>query len=258
MMVRIPCTIALLGVLAGPASGHHSVLHYDGKQEVVISGTVVAGKFAFPHSVYLLDVESDDGGVERWTVRTEDPKDAEHLGFAKALKSLEVGDRVTVVGWPHRFEEMEIRGHQLHFSDGSVVFLRRGNYIWPEDIKRIGRLVENPRLLAEKVRNVDTLMLPVERIVAWAEEDDPVVRVAFEITRGRSKLIGIDWGDGVVFAGVEELLKCHTLRSDFVMTIDFRGLSDSRRRDVENALAYTAEYNRLLSRWWEQKRSSCG
>ena len=129
---------------AGTTSAHHSVLHYDGKTEVTITGVVTSARFGFPHSVYRLDVTSESGAVEKWVLSTEDPRDAERLGFADELKAIKRGDTVTVVGWPHRFREREIRGHQLHYPDGSVVMMRRGNYIWPRDILRLDRLVMNP------------------------------------------------------------------------------------------------------------------
>lgn len=257
MFTRCSCKLILLSMLVTQASAHHSVLHYDGKREVVVSGTIVAGKFAFPHSVYMLDVESDQGAIERWTLRTEDPRDAQRLGFADTLEALRVGDRLTVIGWPHRFEEKEIRGHQLHFPDGRVVFLRRGNYIWPKDIKRIGRLVESPETLSKWVKDTDSSISPIDRLLAWVQENDPVARVAYEIANDRAKLIGIDRGDGAIFAGVEELLKCHASKPDFTMTISFEVFAGDQQREVDHVLAYIAEYNRLLSRWWEQERSSC-
>ena len=256
MLAKI-CFGVLFVLAALSASAHHSVLHYDGKQEIVISGTITAGRFAFPHSVYHLDVINQDGESEQWTLRTEDPRDAKRLGFAETLKALKVGDRLTAVGWPHRFEDKEIRGHQLHFDDGRVVFLRRGNYIWPKDIRRIGYLVENPSVLAELIKNAGEHSRTVDQLLAWAEENEPVGRVANEIAQEQPRLIGVDRGDGAVFPGVEELLRCHTRRSNFSATIDFKSLDEDEQKSVNDASAYLAEFNRLLSRWWEQERSSC-
>ena len=247
--------IAGLALHAAPADAHHSVLHYDGKTEVKITGTVTRARFGFPHSVYRLDVTADDGSVEKWVLSTEDPRDAERLGFADEIKSLKRGDTITVVGWPHRFREREIRGHQLHYPDGRVVMMRRGNYIWPRDILRLDRLVMNPSDIS--VTDIDSARPIAEQVALWIDEDDHIARAAFEVTQERPRLIGLSSGGNVEFAGVGELLTCHTERPDFAVTI----VVDEQAAEIKAALAngadYISEYNRVLSRWWEQERSSC-
>ena len=47
-------------LLATSAGAHHSVLNYDGKIEITISGTVTSARFGYPHSVYRIDVEGED------------------------------------------------------------------------------------------------------------------------------------------------------------------------------------------------------
>lgn len=242
-------------VSLAPANAHHSVLHYDGKTEVRITGTVTRARFGFPHSVYRLDVTAEDGSVEKWILSTEDPRDAERLGFADEIKAIKRGDEITVVGWPHRFREREIRGHQLHYPDGRVVMMRRGNYIWPRDILRLDRLVMNPSDIS--VTAVDPQRPIAEQVALWIEEDDPIARAAFEVTSERPRLIGLSSDGTAEFAGVGELLICHTERPDFAVTIAL----DEQPADIRTALAdgadYISEYNRVLSRWWEQERSSC-
>ena len=43
------------------SSAHHSVLHYDGKKEVTISGVVTKARFGYPHSIYRIEVTAEDG-----------------------------------------------------------------------------------------------------------------------------------------------------------------------------------------------------
>ena len=132
MKTIISVAAALLLAPFTIACAHHSVLNYDGKVEVTVSGTVTSARFSFPHSIYRIDVEKDDGSVEKWVLSTEDPRDAERLGFADELKAIKVGDPITVVGWPDKYKKNTIRGHELHYPDGTVVMMRRGNYIWPK------------------------------------------------------------------------------------------------------------------------------
>ena len=259
MRSRIASLLCVTSLLLSmmPASAHHSVLHYDGKREVVISGVITAGRFAFPHSVYSLDVRADDGSMQEWTLMTEDPKDAEKLGFAEALRELKPGDEITVIGWPHRFNEHEIRGHQLHYPDGRVVFMRRGNYIWPKDILRLDGFVSKPETLTGVLEPVAPDLSFAAQVVAWAAENDPAARAAFEVVNKRARLIGLLRDGTAVFSGVHELLVCHTEKPDFTVVIDVAGEDPAMQAALQGSLTYIAEYNRLLSRWWEQEKESC-
>ena len=250
--------IVLTSLIVGaPALAHHSVLHYDGKKEIRISGIVTAARFGFPHSIYRIDVTRDDGSVEQWVLSTEDPRDAERLGFRGEIEALKKGDAITVVGWPHKFKAREIRGHQLHYSDGTVVMMRRGNYIWPQDILRLDRFVQKPETIEGVVGDIDTTLSGVEQVVLWIEEGDHVARAAYEVIHERARLIGVRGLNELNFPGVEDLLQCHTRRDDFTMVVAPAELDDEQRVVFDGGAEYIAEYNRVLSRWWEQERSSC-
>lgn len=257
MRIASLITLATLFFAALPSGAHHSVLHYDGKTEVKITGVVTRARFGFPHSVYRLDVAGEDGAIEKWILSTEDPRDAERLGFADEIKAIQRGDTITVVGWPHRFREREIRGHQLHYPDGRVVTMRRGNYIWPRDILRLDRLVMNPENIADSIQSAESGLPPANQVALWIAEADHIARAAFEVSEERPRLIGLRSGGSVVFPGVGELLACHTERADFVMTVDLDGAPSDVAAALDNGADYISEYNRVLSRWWEQERASC-
>ena len=108
-----------------------------------------------------------------------------------------------------------------------------------------------------KRQNVDAALPDVEQVIHWIGENDPVARAAYEAIHDRPRLIGVQSGDTPVFAGVEELLDCHTERADFTLVLELEALTAEQRLAVNDGSAYIAEYNRLLSRWWEQERSSC-
>jgi hypothetical protein len=248
----------ILGLLTATTSlAHHSVLNYDGKVEIKISGVVTAARFAFPHSIYRIDVTNEAGEVEKWVLSTEDPRDAERLDFADEIRAIKVGDPITVVGWPDKFKKREIRGHQLHYPDGRVVMMRRGNYIWPKDILRLDRFVMKPETIEGQVQDIDASLPDVQQVLLWIDEGDPIARAAFEVIQQRPRLIGIENEAGVEFAGVGELLECHTQRDGFAMTIGSADLSVASRAQLDAGAEYISEFNRVLSRWWEQERSSC-
>ena len=77
---------------------------YDGKTTVPVTGTVTAARYGFPHSQYAIEVTTEDGSLEKWVLMTEDPRDAQRLGFAEALKAIKVGDPITAVGWPNKIK----------------------------------------------------------------------------------------------------------------------------------------------------------
>jgi hypothetical protein len=257
MARNVPAILLAAAFLAPVADAHHSVLNYDGKVEITITGTVTSARFGYPHSIYRLDVENEDGDIEKWTLSTEDPRDAARLGFADALRSLKRGDTITFVGWPDKFRERTLRGHQMIYPDGTVVMMRRGNYIWPKDILKMDRMALNPETIPADVPSTDPSSSPADQLAGWIEEDDHLTRIAREFADGRARLIGVESGGSVAFPGVEGLLVCHTERQTFTMTVSLDDLDARQRETIAGGTDYIAEYNRVLSRWWEQEQESC-
>jgi hypothetical protein len=256
--MKIQGGILIILVFAGSATwAHHNPVVYDGKVTVKITGTVAKAHFGFPHSRYALDVQGDDGSTERWTLMTEDPRDAKSLGFDDELKAIKVGDTLTAVGWPNKVKAREIRGHQLHYDDGSVVMLRRGNYIWTKDLRRIWQLRSGQEAFGQDIGLTDGSLSPVARVISWIEEDDAVSRIAFEITEENARLIGINRGDGVEFPGVQQEYVCHTKRDDFRINIDFTSTSLGEQKALSDGNAFIRNYNNLLSKYWEYDIESC-
>jgi len=254
-------TLSMLAtLLLAPAASllaHHSVLNYDGKTEVTVTGTVTSARFSFPHSIYKIDVEADDGSIEKWVLSTEDPRDAERLGFADELKAIKVGDPISVVGWPDKFKKNEIRGHELLYPDGTVIMMRRGNYIWPRDILKMDKMALNPETIPAGFASTDPALSSAEKVIAWIEEDDHLTRIAREYADGQSRLIGLQTGGSAEYPGIGELLECHTTRDNFTMPIDLDSLSAAQRTAINDSGDYISEFNRVLSRWWEQEHESC-
>ena len=238
-------------------SAHHSVLHYDGKKVVTISGVVKKARFGYPHSIYRIEVTDEDGTKEEWVLSTEDPRDAKRLGFDEEIKNLKPGDEITVVGWPHQFIERELRGHQLHYPDGRVVMMRTGNYIWPKDLLRLDKFVMNPQNIPKHLDEVDASLPDEKQLTLWIAEDDHIARAAYEVSQDRPRLIGITADGATSFPGVDELLSCHTTREDFTFSVAVEQLDNDLSTIIADNGEYISEYNRVLSRWWEQERTSC-
>jgi len=253
---RVFYTLVLL-LLASYASAHHSVLNYDGKVTVQITGTVTAARFGYPHSIYRINVTNDAGEIEKWVLSTEDPRDAAQLGFADELKAIKRGDEITVIGWPDKFKARTLRGHQLLYPDGTAVMMRRGNYIWPRDLLRLDKFVMNPQNISQYLNDVDAALPAADQVILWMDEDDHIARAAFEVSQDRPRLIGLRQDGSTDFPGVTELLECHTQRDGFTMALDLDRLNDQQKDAVDDGEDYIEDYNAALSRWWEQERKSC-
>ncbi len=243
--------------LTVPTQAHHNPVIYDGKQEVKISGVVKSARFGFPHSRYLIDVENREGKVERWTVMAEDPGDAREMGFDEALKRIKAGDEMTIIGWPHRYKAREIRGHQLHFADGTEVIMRTGNYIWTRDLLRIWHLRIGRIEFDPEIQIVSQEYSPANRLIAFIDEDDVTSRIAFEITQNSAQLFGLVTNGVVEFPGVEELMECHIDRDGFTTTIELGTVSDEQRQKIDAGQEYLSKFNGQLSLYWEQDIESC-
>ena len=167
------------------------------------------------------------------------------------------GDTITFIGWPDKYRERTLRGHQMIYPDGTVVMMRRGNYIWPRDILRMDRMALNPETIPADFPQTDPSLPAADQVIGWIEEDDHLTRIAREFADGQAKLIGLSSAEETVFPGVEGLLECHTRREDFTLTVPLDGLNQAQQEVIAAGEDYITEYNRVLSRWWEQEQESC-
>jgi hypothetical protein len=96
-----------------------------------------------------------------------------------------------------------------------------------------------------------------EQLTLWIDEDDHIARAAFEVSQDRPRLIGLIADGSTEFPGVDELLSCHTTRDGFTFSLVMDQLDADTSIIIADNGDYISEYNRVLSRWWEQERSSC-
>lgn len=87
---------ALLMLAGSPALAHHSTAMFDftKEKELTLSGTVVEFQYTNPHSWLIVDVEKEDGSVERWAFEADGPPFLIRRGISRT--SLEPGMKVTV------------------------------------------------------------------------------------------------------------------------------------------------------------------
>ena len=95
---RVVFLVVLCGTAAAGAQlrAHHSVLGFDGRRGVELTGVVRDVVWTNPHTVILVD----NGHGERWTIESEGPGVLLRLGWSR--QAIAAGDRVRAVGAPAR------------------------------------------------------------------------------------------------------------------------------------------------------------
>jgi hypothetical protein len=114
-------TAALAAVLlvaggVAPVAAHHGWSGYDTTKELTLTGAITEAGYEHPHGHVLLEVP---GRI--WLVVLAPPTRMESRGLPAA--KLRVGARATVVGYPHRSSEDEMRAERITI-DGATVELR--------------------------------------------------------------------------------------------------------------------------------------
>lgn len=110
---------AAAGMLwAGAAWAHHSFAMFDYKNQVTLSGTVVAFQWTNPHAFIDLAVTDPAaaGGAKRYTVECASPNVLTRLGWK--FNTLKPGDKVTLLINPLKNGQPGGMLHEATLSDG--------------------------------------------------------------------------------------------------------------------------------------------
>lgn len=96
--------VALLaGLLAAPLSAHHSGAGVDRTKTITVSGTVKEFRWTNPHSWIDLEVASEAGRTELWSIEMNPPPFLIRAGWRAS--TLKPGDKVEVTLNPIRTGE---------------------------------------------------------------------------------------------------------------------------------------------------------
>ena len=118
MLTRRAAAIALVlhGVGVVPVGAHHGWSGYDATKEMTLTGTIKEAGYEHPHGHVRLEVPG-----KLWLVVLAPPTRMESRGLPAA--KLRVGGKATVVGYPHRSNEDEMRAERITI-EGATVELR--------------------------------------------------------------------------------------------------------------------------------------
>jgi len=109
-----------LALASSTALAHHSfAANYDANKPITKKGVVTEFRFTNPHGILMLDVTSETGKVEHWTVETTAPVYMRRFGWTKDL--VKPGDQVIVDGWASRDGSHLMRIRSVKRADGTPI-----------------------------------------------------------------------------------------------------------------------------------------
>jgi Family of unknown function (DUF6152) len=95
----VAATFVLLAISI-PAFAHHGTSRYDLDKTVTLNGTVTGFDWGNPHCLVYMDVKTDSGKVQHWTLELASPFTMAHAGWTKS--SLMLGDTLVAETHPAR------------------------------------------------------------------------------------------------------------------------------------------------------------
>ncbi|HUK34406.1 MAG TPA: DUF6152 family protein [Vicinamibacterales bacterium] len=107
-------------VATSPLLAHHS-WPVDFSHEVTVKGAVTEYNWGNPHVMIGLDVHTENGAIEKWTVGGPSTSRMEANGWHK--NSLKLGDVITGTGYRFSDGQRILRLQRIVMPDGSVKLL---------------------------------------------------------------------------------------------------------------------------------------
>lgn len=121
MIRKCVCSIfvGLCLVLGVQASAHHSfAAAYNMQEPIEITGKIVNVRLTNPHSYFFLDVEGENGEMERWSFEAGTPSGMIRGGYSE--KVIKTGDMVTISGFRARDGSDNGMLRELVTAEGTV------------------------------------------------------------------------------------------------------------------------------------------
>jgi hypothetical protein len=117
LLILVILAVGIGGTAVLPAMAHHGWSTYDAGTVLTVEAPILTANYQNPHS----DITLKDQAGKEWHVILAPTSRMERRGIAK--DALVVGKTVTVVGYPSRNVDGEMRAERMTI-DGKVVELR--------------------------------------------------------------------------------------------------------------------------------------
>ncbi len=107
-----------LAFACATANAHHSFgVHYDSKKTGKIEGIAKKFRFTNPHGILEVEVKTDKGEIELWTIETTAPVYMQRRGWSR--NTIKPGDKLIVEGWLARDGSHLMRLRKVRLPDGT-------------------------------------------------------------------------------------------------------------------------------------------
>ena len=124
MKFTISAFIALAAALllnSSAALSHHGWAAFSSETQITLKGTLTDFHFVNPHSVVEFKVADEKGQTQPWEGELASPSRLVPRGWTAA--SLEVGEKITVTGYPAKNGSHAIRVTRITLSNGKELKL---------------------------------------------------------------------------------------------------------------------------------------
>jgi len=112
VVVAVVLSVAVVGV----ATAHHGWSGYDASKTLTLTGTITESGYEHPHGSVRLETPG-----KTWIVVLAPPSRMENRGLKREM--LAPGTPATVVGYPNRTEQDELRAERITIA-GKTIELR--------------------------------------------------------------------------------------------------------------------------------------
>ncbi len=121
MTLRLQALTLVVGLLCVPALSAHHSWPVSRSSLVTVKGTVTAFAWKSPHPMISLDVRSDDGQTEEWSIGGPTLSRMRRNGWTDT--TVKPGDVITGIGYQFADGSKIIRLEKVVLADGSELFV---------------------------------------------------------------------------------------------------------------------------------------
>lgn len=121
MTRRVLVALGFVAIVAVASPLAHHSWPVDTSRAVTVSGTVTGYEWGNPHVMIGLDVKTEQGAVEKWSVGGPSTTRMEANGWDKS--TLKAGDVITATGYRFSDGQRSLRLDKVVMSGGKEMFL---------------------------------------------------------------------------------------------------------------------------------------
>ena len=98
------------------AFAHHGASAYDRTNRITLKATITEFRWTNPHVYIFFDAPDSKGNVDRWSCESINPGMLSKQGWSR--RTLNSGDKVTIIGFPARSGSKVMLLEKLILADG--------------------------------------------------------------------------------------------------------------------------------------------